>query len=138
MGAIDVPYDILAKTSQLTSDEFKIIRNQPAKSVELIRPVEFLRPVLPIILYHHENYDGSGYPSGLKREQIPIGARIMAVVDAFEAMTIERPYKRRFSVSKAINEVKRNSGTQFDPKVVSVFVGLSKLKKFRKYLSFTK
>jgi len=97
-----------------------------------------LRPVLPIILYHHENYDGSGYPSGLKREQIPIGARIMAVVDAFEAMTIERPYKRRLSVSKAINEIKRNGGTQFDPKVVTAFVGLSKLKKFRKYLSLTK
>jgi len=137
-GAIDVPYDILAKTSQLTPHEFKIIHNQPAKSVELIRPVEFLRPVLPIILYHHENYDGSGYPSGLKREQIPIGARIMAVVDAFEAMTIERPYKKRLSVSEAIKEIKRSGGTQFDPKVVNVFVGLSKLKKFRKYLSLTK
>ena len=137
-GAVDVPYDILAKTSQLTPEEFKIIRNQPAKSVELIRPVEFLKPVLPIILYHHENYDGSGYPSGLKREQIPIGARIMAVVDAFEAMTIERPYKTRLSVKDAIDEVKRNSGTQFDPKVVNAFVRLSKLKKFRKYLSLTK
>jgi len=136
-GAVDVPYDILAKTSQLTPEEFKIIRNQPAKSVELIRPVEFLKPVLPIILYHHENYDGSGYPSGLKREQIPIGARIMAIVDAFEAMTIERPYKTRLSVKDAIDEVKRNSGTQFDPKVVNAFVRLSKLKKFRKYLSLT-
>lgn len=137
-GAIDVPYDILAKTSQLTPEEFKIIHDQPARSVELIRPVEFLKPVLPIILYHHENYDGSGYPSGLKREQIPIGARIMAVVNAFEAMTIERPYKSRLSVKEAIDEVKCNSGTQFDPKVVNAFVGLSKLKKFRKYLSLTK
>jgi len=134
-GAIDVPYDILAKTSQLTSEEFKIIRNQPATSAELIRPVEFLRPVLPIILYHHENYDGSGYPSGLKKEQIPIGARIMALVDAFEAMTIGRPYKKRLSIAEAIEEIKSNSGTQFDPKVVSAFVRLSRLKKFRKYLS---
>lgn len=137
-GAIDIPYDILSKTSQLSSEEFKVIRNQPARSVELIRPVEFLKPVLPIILYHHENFDGSGYPSGLKREQIPIGARIMAVVNAFEAMTIERPYRKRLSVNEAINEVRHNSGTQFDPKVVNVFVGLSKLKKFRKYLSFAK
>lgn len=136
-GAIDVPYDILAKTSQLTPKEFKVIREQPSKSAELIRPVEFLRPVLPIILYHHEHYDGSGYPSGLKREQIPIGARIMAVVDAFEAMTVERPYKKRLSIREAIEEVKRNSGTQFDPKVVNAFVGLSKRKKFRKYLSST-
>ncbi len=134
-GAIDVPYDILAKTSHLTPDEFKIIRNQPAKSAELIRPVEFLRPVLPIILYHHENYDGSGYPSGLKKEQIPIGARILSVVDAFEAMTIERPYKNRLSTKEALEELKRNSGTQFDPKIVNAFIGLAKQKKFRKYLS---
>jgi HD-GYP domain-containing protein (c-di-GMP phosphodiesterase class II) len=119
----------------LNSDEFKVIRNQPARSVELIRPVELLRPVLPIILYHHENFDGSGYPSGLKGEQIPIGARIMSVVIAFEAMTVERPYKRKLSVAEAIEEVKRNSGTQFDPKVVNAFIALSKLKKFRKYLS---
>lgn len=134
-GAIDVPYNILAKTSQLTPEEFKIIRNQPAKSAELIRPVEFLRPVLPIILYHHEHYDGSGYPSGLKKEQIPIGARILSVVDAFEAMTIERPYKSRLSIKEAIEELKRNSATQFDPKVVSAFIELSRQKKFRKYLS---
>ncbi len=134
-GAIDVPYEILSKTSQLTPEEFKVIRNQPAKSVELIRPVRFLKPVLPIILYHHEKYDGSGYPSGLKKEQIPIGARIMAVVDAFEAMTIDRPYKKRLSVEEALEELKHNRGTQFDPNVVNTFIKLSRQKKFRKYLS---
>ena len=136
-GAIDVPYDILSKTSRLTSEEFKIIRNQPAKSVELIKPVEFLRPVLPIILYHHEHYDGSGYPSGLKKEQIPIGARIMAVADAFEAMTHERPYKQKLSFEDALIELKSNSGTQFDSKVVQAFIELSKQKKFRKYLRYS-
>lgn len=134
-GAIDVPYNILAKTSQLSSEEFKIIRAHPAKSVELIRPVAFLRPVLPIILYHHENYDGTGYPSGLKKEQIPIGARIMAVIDAFEAMTGERPYKPRLSIHDAIRELKANSGSQFDPEIVEAFITLSKRKKFRNYLS---
>lgn len=134
-GAIEVPYEILSKKSQLTPEEFKVIRTQPEKSVELIRPVEFLKPVLPIILYYHEKYDGSGYPSGLKREQIPIGARILSVVDAFEAMTKDRPYKTRLSVDQAVEELKRNSGTQFDPKVVDAFVTLFNQKKFRYYLS---
>ena len=134
VGAIDVPYEILSKTSQLTPGEFKVIRNQPTRSAELIRPVKFLKPVLPIILYHHEKYDGSGYPSGIKKEQIPLGARIMAVVDAFEAMTQDRPYKKKLTVKEALDELTRNSGTQFDPKVVSAFVQLHNQKKFRNYL----
>jgi len=134
-GAIDVPYEILSKSSQLTADEFKVIRNHPTKSVELIKPVEFLKPVLPIILYHHEKYNGTGYPSGLKKEQIPLGARIMAVADAFEAMTKDRPFKKKLGYEEALDELKRNSGTQFDPVIVRTFAGLSKKKKFRNYLS---
>jgi len=134
-GAVDVPYEILSKSSRLTPNEFKIIRTHPKKSVELIKPVAFLKPVLPIILYHHEKYDGTGYPSGLKKEQIPLGARIMAVVDAFEAMIEGRPYKRSLSIRETIQELKRNSGTQFDPRVVEAFCDLAKQKKFRKYLS---
>jgi len=134
-GSIDVPYEILSKTSQLTPEEFKIIKDHPAKSVELMRPVEFLRPVLPIILYHREKYDGTGYPSGLKKEQIPLGARIMAVADAFEAMIEGRPYKNKLTLKEALAELSRNSGTQFDPNVVGAFVDLYKQKKFRNYLS---
>lgn len=133
-GAIDVPYEILSKNSQLTPEEFKIIRRQVTSSIELIKPVEFLKPILPTILYHHEKYDGSGYPSGLKKEQIPLGARIMSVIDAFEAMTRERPYKNRLTIDEAIIELKINSGTQFDPKVVAVFVELAQQKKFKNYL----
>ena len=134
-GVIDVPYNILSKASQLTPDEFKIIHDIPKKSVALIKPVEFLQPILPIILYHREKYDGTGYPSGLKREQIHLGARIMAVVDAFEAMVTERPYRRKIPVEAAIEELVKNSGTQFDPKVVDTFLELSREKKFRKFLS---
>ncbi|MBI5150516.1 MAG: HD domain-containing protein [Candidatus Omnitrophica bacterium] len=137
-GAIDVPYNILAKTSQLTPEEFKVIREHPAQSVELIRPVDFLRPVLPIILYRREHYDGTGYPSGLRREQIPIGARVMAIIDAFEAMTRERPYKTRLSVEEAIRELRANSGTQFDPRVIDAFIVCTHQKKFRNYLSSAK
>ena len=134
-GVLDVPYEILAKTSQLTPEEFKVIRNYPARCVELIRPVAFLQPVLPIVLYHHEKYDGTGYPSGLKKEQIPLGARIMAVVDAFEAMIRGRPYRNKLNVNEALQEIKQHSGTQFDPKVVNAFSELYKQKKFRNYLS---
>jgi len=134
-GIIDVPFDILSKSSQLTPEEFKIIREIPGRSAALIKPVEFLRPILPIILYHREKYDGTGYPSGLKKDQIPLGARIMSVVDAFEAMVSDRPYRRKISVESAIEELTKNSGTQFDPKVVEVFVTLSREKKFRKFLS---
>ncbi len=134
-GAIDVPFEILSKTSRLSSEEFKIIRDHPAKNFELIKPMEFLKPVLPIILYHHEKYDGTGYPSGLKKEQIPVGARIMAFVDAFEAMVMDRPYRKKRTLEEAIEELKRNSGTQFDPSVVIAFVELCKQKKFRNYLS---
>ncbi|MGE0269083.1 MAG: HD-GYP domain-containing protein [Candidatus Omnitrophota bacterium] len=133
-GAIDIPYNVLSKSSQLTPEEFKLIRDQPARAVELIKPVDFLKPVLPIILYYNEKYDGSGYPSGLKKEQIPLGARIISVVDAFLAMTSDRPYKKRLSFQEAVKEVKFNSGTQFDPKVAEAFIGLTKQKKFRNYL----
>ncbi len=137
-GAIDVPFEILSKTSQLTAEEFKIIREHPARCVALIKPVEFLRPVLPIILYRHEKYDGRGYPSGLKGEQIPVGARVMAVVDAFEAMISHRSYRLPMTIDEALLELKRNSGTQFDPGIIEVFGELSKQKKFRKYLSLIK
>ena len=134
-GAVEVPFEILSKTSQLTPDEFKVVRDLPRKSVALIEPVEFLKPVLPIILYHHEKYDGTGYPSQLKKEQIPIGARIMAVADAFEAMICGRPYRKKLSIKEALQELLENSGTQFDPKVVKAFCDLYKQKKFRNHLS---
>lgn len=138
LGAVDVPYEILSKTSQLTSEEFDIIRNMPSKAAKLIRPVEFLKPVLPLILYHHEKYDGTGYPLGLKKEQIPLGARVMAVVDAFQSMIGGRPYKKPLSIIEAVGEIKHNSGTQFDPKVVKAFCHLYAQKTFRKYLNAMK
>lgn len=131
---IDVPYDILSKRSQLTPEEFKIIRDIP-KARHSSSPSSFFSPSFPSFFITAKKYDGTGYPSGLKREQIPLGARIMAVVDAFESMVTERPYRRKISVDSAVNELVKNSGTQFDPKVVEAFVDLYREKKFRKFLS---
>ena len=135
VGAVDIPFQILAKKSQLSAEEFKIIRDLPHKSAEFIKPIEFLRPILPVVLYLHEKYDGTGYPSGLRKDQIPLGARIMAVVDAFESMVQGRPYRKRLTVDAALREVGCYSGTQFDPVVVAMFLKLSRQKKFRNFLS---
>ncbi|MBM3248839.1 MAG: HD domain-containing protein [Candidatus Omnitrophica bacterium] len=135
-GKVDIPLEILTKRSKLTSEEYGIIKSHPEKGAEIIKPLEALKPVIPIILYHHEKYDGSGYPSGLKKDEIPVEARIMAVADAFEAMISSRPYKTKKTIFEAIGEIKGNSGTQFDPRVVEAFLRLSKKRKFKKYLSF--
>jgi len=121
-GEIVVPYEVLTKPSKLTGKEYEIVKAHPMAGVELIKHMKALKSVTPIILYHHENYDGSGYPKGLRKEQIPVGARIMAVVSAFEAMITKRPYRTVRNISGAIEEIKKNSGTQFDPKVVHVFL----------------
>lgn len=138
IGIIDVPYEVLSKRGKLSPREFKLIRQHTLQSVALISPVEFLKPVLPIILHHHEKYDGSGYPSGFKKEQIPLGARIIACVDAFEAMVRGRPYRSSLSVDAALDQLVKYSGSQFDPKIVNAFVDLASQKKFRKLLSLLK
>jgi len=121
-GKVDIPQEILTKTTKLTPRELKIIKHHPAKGAEILRHLQILRPAIPIILHHHEKYNGMGYPSKLKKGQIPLGARIMAVADSFEAMVYGRPYRERMSVAAAIKEVKRKSGSQFDPKVTEAFL----------------
>ncbi|MFH1202290.1 MAG: HD domain-containing phosphohydrolase [Candidatus Omnitrophota bacterium] len=136
-GKINIPLEILAKTTKLTGREYRIIKLHPSKGVAIIKPLQALRPVIPIILHHHEKYDGTGYPSRLKKGQIPLGSRIMAVADAFDAMVFGRPYRDRISFWDAIEEIKRNSGTQFDPKVVEAFLKLIKEPRFKKYLQLS-
>ncbi len=138
IGIIDIPYNILSKRGKLSPQEFKLIRQHTAQGVELISRVEFLKVAIPIILHHHEKYDGTGYPSGLKKEQIPLGARIIALVDAFEAMVRGRPYRPSLSVDAALDQLVKYSGSQFDPKIVNAFVNLAHQKKFRKLLSSLK
>ncbi len=125
-GKVDIPLEILTKTSKLTTREYNIIKRHPAKGAQILRPLQILRPAIPIIMYHHEKYNGTGYPSRLKKGQIPLGARIMAVADAFEAMVYGRPYRERMQIGSAIREIKKKSSTQFDPKVVDAFLRVIK------------
>jgi putative nucleotidyltransferase with HDIG domain len=133
-GKADIPLEILTKTSKLTTKEFNIIKKHPAKGAQILRPLQILRPVIPIIMHHHEKYDGTGYPSRLKKGQIPQGARIMAVADAFEAMVYGRPYRERMDVKSAIKEIKKKVGTQFDPRVVDAFLKVVKKINTKNYL----
>ncbi|HEX68257.1 MAG TPA: HD-GYP domain-containing protein [bacterium] len=122
IGKIGVDGNILFKPGKLTPEEFEEIKKHPEIGAEIIKGVEFLERVEPIILYHHERYDGKGYPKGLKGEEIPLLARIITVIESYEAMTSERLYKRAKSKEEAIEELKRERGKQFDPKIVDIFL----------------
>lgn len=129
VSKVSIPDKILNKNKRLTKEELKTIQQHPSKSAAMLKPIKVLEPVIPLIRYQREKYDGSGYPRGLKADQIPLGARILSVVDAFEAMITERPYRKAKNVDEAIEEINRNSGTQFDPKVVKAFNKFLKGKK---------
>jgi HD-GYP domain-containing protein (c-di-GMP phosphodiesterase class II) len=133
VGEVGIPEQILKKPGGLTGEEINIIKKHPRRTAEIFSPMEVLKPIMPIIVHHHECYDGSGYPDHLKGDKIPIGARIMAVADAFEAMISQRPYRKVASIESAIQEIKRGSGVQFDPKVVSAFLNLVRTKNLQAF-----
>lgn len=135
-GKIELPSRILKKQKPLTDKEFKIIMKHPRKGVRLIKDVEILKPVIPIILHHHERYDGKGYPYKLKKEQIPLGSRILSVIDAFDAMYFGRPYKKKKYLKGVEKEIKKQAGRQFDPKIVDIFLKVVERKDIKKYLHF--
>jgi putative nucleotidyltransferase with HDIG domain len=122
LGKIGVPDYILAKHGKLNKEEWEKVKIHTLKGAEILSPLKFLDGIIKLIVCHHERYDGKGYPKGLKCEKIPLGARIMLVADAFDAMTSDRPYRKKLSIEEAIEELKRNSGTQFDPGVVKAFL----------------
>jgi len=122
IGKIVVPDDILLKPGPLTAAEMKRMKRHPSDGANTLSNVPTATDAVPVILHHHERFDGSGYPHGLSGEDIPIGARILLVADAFDAMTEDRPYRKAMPVADAIKELKRFSGTQFDPTVVDAFL----------------
>jgi len=123
LGKIGVHDYILTKPGRLTPEEFEEVKTHALKGAQILEPLTFLENVTKIVKQHHERYDGTGYPEGLKGEQINIGARIMAVADSYDSMVSARPYRMNpLSKEEAIAEIKRNSGSQFDPKVVEAFL----------------
>lgn len=127
VGKIYVPQHILNKNGFLTAEEYELVKIHPVKSFELLNEAG-LEEIAKIAKYHHERYDGKGYPDGLSGENIPFESRILSIVDAFDAMTTDRPYKRGVSLEKAIVEIERCSGSQFDPELAKEFVELLKQK----------
>ena len=124
IGKLGITDAILKKPGKLNDEEWKIMKRHSKKSVEILKPLEFLSKEKEIILHHHERYDGGGYPDGIKGEQIPLAARIMAVADTFDAMNSERPYRKSLPKDAIISELKRVSGSQLDAFVVTTFLSL--------------
>jgi len=121
IGKIGVPDSILLKPAKLTPEEWVQMKRHPLVGFEILRGVQFLTPAAEIVLTHQERWDGGGYPNGLRRTEIPLGARIFGVVDTLDAMTSDRPYRKALPFNAALDEVRRCSGTQFDPHVVKAF-----------------
>lgn len=124
IGKISIPENILKKTTHLTNEEYDVMKTHVENSTKMIRYLPDMDYVIPAVVGHHERYDGKGYPRGLAGEDIPLMARILTIADCFDAMTARRPYKQPMPVSYAVSELQSNSGTQFDPALVTQFVSL--------------
>lgn len=122
IGKMGIPDEILKKHGELTARERTIIRQHPRLALEMLRDIEYLQPAVSIPYSHHENWDGTGYPQGLRGEAIPLSARIFSVVDNWDALTSDRSYRNAWSVEKTIGYIKEQSGKKFDPQVVDVFL----------------
>ena len=122
VGKVNIPKEILIKKMPLTNEEWEVLKQHSVDGVEIIKPVKSLQDTIPIVLSHHERYDGKGYPFQLKGEEIPYLARILCVIDSYDAMTSNRPYNKSKNDEEAIIELRRCSGTQFDPFIVEKFI----------------
>jgi len=121
IGKIGVPDDILQKPGALTPEEWDVMKLHPVYAYEILLPIPFLQPTLAIPYCHHEKWDGTGYPRGLREEEIPFMARLFSVIDVWDALCSDRPYRKAWSQEKALAHILAHSGTQFDPAVVESF-----------------
>jgi HD-GYP domain-containing protein (c-di-GMP phosphodiesterase class II) len=124
IGNMAVPESILHKQGELTVEEWVTIHMHPYYAFEMLAPIDLLKPALDIPYCHHEKWDGTGYPRGLKGEQIPLAARIFAVADVWDALTSDRPYRKAWTKEKALKHIRTQAGKHFDPKIVNVFIKL--------------
>ena len=129
IGKIGIEDRILGKKDRLTDEEYDKIKEHPVIGASIIGSIEFLQKCSQTVLHHHERYDGGGYPHGLKGEEIPSTARLLAVVDAYDAMNSDRPYRKKLSENDILEEIERESGKQFDPAIARTFISLIKEKK---------
>lgn len=126
IGKIGISEYVLTKPDQLTSEEYDIIKQHPKIGYEMLKQVDRFKEegIMDIVLYHHERFDGKGYPTGLKGTEIPLGARIVAVADTFDAMTSRRIYRNELDLEHTLAVIRQNKGTQFDPDVADAFLSL--------------
>lgn len=122
IGLVSVPAEIINKREALSEEEWSRIREHPGVGSEILKHISSLEGFLPVVRHHHEHYDGAGYPDGLSRDEIPLGARIIAVADAYQAMISERPYRAALTPAAALLEIQKGAGKQFDPTIVDQFV----------------
>jgi len=124
MGKIGIPDEILQKPGPLTDDEWEVMRRHPQYAYQMLSPISYLNQALIIPYYHHERWDGSGYPFGLKMKEIPLFARLFAVVDVWDALSSDRPYCKRLPPEQVVEYLKKEAGRLFDPDIVDEFLAL--------------
>lgn len=131
LGKVGISDKILLKKSRLTKNEMEEIKKHPGIAADILRPIHMLNAIIPFILYHHERWDGKGYPDGLKGDEIPLGARIIAIADVYQALISNRPYRKAFPRKDALKIIEKASGKQFDPNVSGVFLAMLKKENHR-------
>jgi len=125
IGKVGIPESVLSKPGFLTNDEYEMMQSHVTQSINIIKHIPNLIDTVPVVISHHERYDGKGYPRGISGENIPVLGRVICIADAFDAMTTDRPYRKGLSLEQAIYELRKNSGTQFDPELVDIFIGMA-------------
>ena len=131
VGKMDIPSEILSKPGKLTEEEFNLIKSHPKIGYDILKLIDFPWPVAEIVLQHHENINGSGYPGGLKDEEILLEAKIICVADVVEAMSSHRPYRPALGIDKALRQISKNKGILYDPKVVEACIKTFKKERFK-------